>query len=198
MVLNPRQIVCGIGILILGVCCALPFQKTRNQPLVSGTNDVVESSDEFIWGQGDLTLQVPGQEQSSPAESLYEEGVGQDPSRQTIPPPRIRKHANLGDGTSDKTLPEHAKSLLRPDETLPFDSSIESGRPDSKQTSLPMKEGNGWQWYEVRRGDTLVGLASRFLGDAKQSSRIQQLNADQLTDLQSLPVGLRIRIPKSP
>ncbi|HIA20726.1 MAG TPA: hypothetical protein EYN70_15145, partial [Planctomycetaceae bacterium] len=94
MILSGRQVVFGISVLLLGICCALPFQKTRPQPPVSDAQDGLKSSDEFIWVPDGVTLQVPGKVQQSPATSLYAEGAGKD-APGPVTPPRILKHANL-------------------------------------------------------------------------------------------------------
>jgi nucleoid-associated protein YgaU len=194
MALNRRQVVFGISVLVLGLCCALPFQKSRTEPVVSSGQNVSEARDEFTWLPDGVTLQVPAQDQSSPATSLDDPASRRHASQQLIPPPRVRKHANLEQTIPAEVVPKNPKALLRPDETLPFDSSI----PDPKQALLPGKILPDWEWYLVRSGDTMAGLAERFWGDAQQSGRIQELNQEEFTELQVLPVGRKIRIPKSP
>lgn len=125
MVLNRRQVVFGVSVLLLGLCCALPFQKTRTQPPISDAQDSGKSADEFIWVPDGVTLQVPGQAQSSPATSLYQEGSQEDQSP-PVRPPRILKHANLATGTSAQQSLDDSNTPLRPDGTLPVDSSLET------------------------------------------------------------------------
>ncbi|MHC4601121.1 MAG: LysM peptidoglycan-binding domain-containing protein [Planctomycetota bacterium] len=60
----------------------------------------------------------------------------------------------------------------------------------------PSVEEQGWEWYTVRDGDTLYGIAKRVLGDAKRIGEIEALNPE-LTDLGSIYPGQKIRIPKS-
>ena len=194
MALNRRQVVFGFSVLVLGLCCALPFQKSRTEPVVSSGQNVSETRDEFTWLPEGVTLQVPAQDQSSPATSLDDSASRKHVSQQLIPPPRVRKHANLEQTIPAEVAPKNPKALLRPDETLPFDSSI----PDPKQALLPGKILPDWQWYVVRRGDTMAGLAERFWGDAQQAGRIRELNQEEFTELQALPVGRKIRIPKLP
>jgi len=194
MALNRRQVVFGISVLVLGLCCALPFQKTRTEPVVSSVQNVSEARDEFTWLPDGVTLQVPAQDQSSPATSLDDPAAKKHGSQQLIPPPRVRKHANLEQTIPAEVVPKNPKALLRPDETLPFDSSI----PDPKPALLPGKILPDWKWYVVKRGDTMAGLAERFWGDAQQFGRIRELNQEQFTELQALPVGRKIRIPKLP
>ena len=194
MALNRRQVVFGISVLVLGLCCALPFQKSRTEPVVSSVPNVSEARDEFTWLPDGVTLQVPAQDQSSPATSLDDPAATKHVSQQMIPPPRVRKHANLEQAIPAEVVPKNPQALLRPDETLPFDSSI----PDPKPALLPGKILPDWQWYVVKRGDTMAGLAERFWGDAQQFGRIRELNQEEFTELQALPVGRKIRIPKLP
>ena len=194
MALNRRQVVFGLSILVLGLCCALPFQKNRTQPAVSNVQNVSDTSDEFTWIPDGVTLQVPAQDQSSPATSLDDHSSSGNGPGQLIPPPRVRKHANLQQTIPATVLPKNSKVLLRPDETLPVDSSI----PDPEQALLPGKILPDWQWYVVRPGDTMVDLAKRFWGDVEQARRIQELNQEEFTRLETLPVGRKIRIPKLP
>ncbi len=194
MALNRRQVVFGIGVLVLGLCCALPFQKSRTQPAVSNVQNVSDTSDECTWNPDGVTLQVPAQDQSSPATNLDDHSSSGNRPGQLIPPPRVRKHANLQQTIPAAVLPKDSKVLLRPDETLPVDSSI----PDPEQALLPGKTLPDWQWYVVRPGDTMVELAKRFWGDVEQASRIQEMNPEEFTKLETLPVGRKIRIPKLP
>ena len=194
MALNRRQVVFGISVLVLGLCCALPFQKNRTQPAVSNVQNVSDTSDEFTWIPDGVTLQVPAQDQSSPATSLDDHSSSGNGPGQLIPPPRVRKHANLQQTVPATAVPKNSKVLLRPDKTLPVDSSI----PDPEQALLPGKILPDWQWYVVKPGDTMAGLARQFWGDVQQARRIQELNQEEFTKLETLPVGQKIRIPKLP
>lgn len=49
--------------------------------------------------------------------------------------------------------------------------------------------------HVVDSGDTLIGLADRYLGDARKWTELQRIN--QVADPRRLPPGLRIRIPFS-
>lgn len=49
--------------------------------------------------------------------------------------------------------------------------------------------------YQVKRGDTLYGIAQRFYGDPQQWKKILQYNKDELRNSSSLKVGQRLYIP---
>ena len=196
MVLTHRQVVFGLGVLIVGICCALPFQKIRPQVAVSNVLDEVATPEEFVWLENGVALQVAAQQdQASPALSLYDQSRGQETPGRLVPPPRIRKHANLENSVPSQTVPGQPNLPLRPDETLPVDSSVEVG--ELKRATTPLQSDQRWQWYKVRPGDSLNTIAERFLGDAGQANQIRQLNRDRVGDVESLSVGLQLRVPRS-
>lgn len=196
MVLTHRQVVFGLGVLIVGICCALPFQKIRPQVAVSNVSDEVSTPEEFVWLENGVALQVAAQQdQASPALSLYDQSRGQETPGRLVPPPRIRKHANLENIVPSQTVPGQPSLPLRPDETLPVDSSVEVG--ELKRATAPLPSDQRWQWYKVRPGDSLNTIAERFLGDAGQANQIRQLNRDRVGDVESLSVGLQLRVPRS-
>ena len=196
MVLTHRQVVFGLGVLIVGICCALPFQKIRPQVAVSNVSDEVSTPEEFVWLENGVALQVAAQQdQASPALSLYDQSRGQETPGRLVPPPRIRKHANLENSVPSQTVPGQPNLPLRPDETLPVDSSVEVG--ELKRATTPLQSDQRWQWYKVRPGDSLNTIAERFLGDAGQVNQIRQLNQDRVGDVESLSVGLQLRVPRS-
>ncbi len=49
--------------------------------------------------------------------------------------------------------------------------------------------------HVVRNGDTLEGLAERYLGDPGRGLEIFDLNRDQLSNPYLLPIGVELRIP---
>ena len=50
--------------------------------------------------------------------------------------------------------------------------------------------------HEVVRGDTLSGLAKRYLGNANLYMKIFEANRDQLKDPNLIKVGQKLRIPR--
>ena len=198
MVLTHRQVVFGLGVLVVGICCALPFQKTRPQVAVSNVPGEVSAPEEFVWLENGVALQVAAQQdQASPALSLYDQSQGQETPGRLVPPPRIRKHANLENSVPSQTVPGQPNLPLRPDETLPFDSSVEVEAGGLKRATAPLQSDQRWLWYKVRTGDSLNTIAERFLGNADQGYQIRQLNRDRVGEVETLPVGLQLRVPRS-
>lgn len=51
--------------------------------------------------------------------------------------------------------------------------------------------------YEIRKGDTLSGIAQRFYGDATKWRLIHEANRDVISDPDKIYPGQRITIPKA-
>lgn len=59
----------------------------------------------------------------------------------------------------------------------------------------PPVDGNGERQYVVQPGDTLTGLAARFLGSLSRYHEIYELNRDRIAGPDDLRIGLTLRIP---
>jgi len=55
--------------------------------------------------------------------------------------------------------------------------------------------GDGYKWYAVREGDSLWKIAAEQLGNGSRYAEIAKLNADNLSDEDSLSVGMRLKLP---
>jgi hypothetical protein len=59
----------------------------------------------------------------------------------------------------------------------------------------PEKPGPLWRKHRIVEGDTLTGLAQRYLGDASRAGEIQVANLDRLASPEILPLGVTLLIP---
>jgi nucleoid-associated protein YgaU len=66
--------------------------------------------------------------------------------------------------------------------------------PLADADQAPAQE-DGPRKHRVRDGDTLAGLAERFLGDAKRADELLAANREQITDPELLPIGVELVIP---
>lgn len=76
--------------------------------------------------------------------------------------------------------------------TDPFQTAVDRKAP------APPRTGAGQPRYRrhvVRDGDTLAGLAERYLGDSTRQSQILALNRETLRASDVLPIGAVLRIP---
>lgn len=64
------------------------------------------------------------------------------------------------------------------------------GTPAAAQSEAKLEEG----WHRIRPGDTLEGLATKFLGDSKRWPELHTLNP-RITDPHWIYPGRRVRIP---
>jgi nucleoid-associated protein YgaU len=53
-----------------------------------------------------------------------------------------------------------------------------------------------FEWYEVKKGDTLSALARRFYGKGRPDMKIFDANKDVLTNPDLIRVGQKLRISK--
>ncbi|MFH1707005.1 MAG: LysM domain-containing protein [Planctomycetota bacterium] len=73
----------------------------------------------------------------------------------------------------------------------PLEYSDYIDKPGTKPAGPPPV---GTRFYEVRKGDTLYGIAVKFYGNGKYWENIRAVNPG-ITDTRSLPVGLQLVIP---
>jgi nucleoid-associated protein YgaU len=86
---------------------------------------------------------------------------------------------------------ENETSLHRADAgraIQPDSVRLSSIKPESDKASR-------FQWYQVRKKDTLAGIARRELGSERRLTDIFQLNRDILRDKNTLKPGMKLRVP---
>jgi len=69
--------------------------------------------------------------------------------------------------------------------------SSESGPPTLTGRALPP----GARYYDVKKGDTLWGIAARFYGDGEAWKKILEANSDLLKEPKDLREGMRLILP---
>ena len=53
----------------------------------------------------------------------------------------------------------------------------------------------GWRWYQICRGDNLVGIARQELGDPSRWEELRDMNKDRFPDPRLIREGVLIRLP---
>lgn len=112
----------------------------------------------------------------------------------------------LGDGKRHKELVElnrdriGAGNALRVGTTLRLPSSSKHASADKPQTieprlAVPLKNKNGKTIYLVKSGDTLGGIAAKYLGSSSKYDQLLLANTSTLKDEDSLVVGMELMIP---
>lgn len=128
------------------------------------------------------------------------EASGVTSARRTPP---IAAHALAGTSPAPPTLLTPAPSSPEAP-TLPR-SYPEAGQRMASRWGVSFAFGTETQClvehprrHRVADGDTLVGLAQRYLGSAEYARLIYEANCDLLSDPDLLPIGLELKIPEAP
>jgi nucleoid-associated protein YgaU len=180
-----KRVAYGVGIMLLGALAALPFRRDAalDPTLIADSGDNVLS-----LSQG-VSLQMPGQQATVPLL----------PARPTPPSP----NEETGDASQGDANPEEmvrsveadvaalAKPPALPDQYRPlFKPATDEDR--SGHVAAPAQR---LRRHTIHDGDTLEGLAVRYLGDSQRAGEILELNRQVLADPQLLPIGVAISIP---
>jgi nucleoid-associated protein YgaU len=179
-----KRVLYGVGTMILGVLAALPFRRDAalEPTLVADNGDNVLS-----LSQG-VSLQVPGQQATVPLPARPA-----PPSPHEIPEDANQQAANQ-EGT-ERSVQEDVAALAKPpalpDQYRPlFKPATDEDR--SGRVAAPAQR---LRRHTIHDGDTLEGLAVRYLGDSQRAGEILELNRQVLADPQLLPIGVAIAIP---
>ena len=86
-----------------------------------------------------------------------------------------------------KTIPDWQKDVVA-------DIKVKPGA--AKPANAPAASGGSMQTYTVQSGDTLSGIAKKFLGNANAYMDIFNANKDQLTDPDKIKPGQVLKIPQ--
>lgn len=179
-----KRVTLGVGIMLLGAMAALPFRRdvAAEPSLLADADDNVLS-----LSQG-VSLQMPGQHATVTL-----------PSRPSPPSPAEVPDEVRPDEVAERSVEADVAALAKPpalpDQYRPLfkplavdDRTGHVAAADTAAASRPRR-------HTIHDGDTLEGLAARYLGDARRAPEILESNRQVLTDPQLLPIGVSILIP---
>ena len=170
----------SLGVILLGVCAALPFR----QPLpVRRVGHEPPPRIELPLRKADTPLGLL-QADASPAVGLAQQV---EQSHAADPPRPIRSNSL------------EALANVAPPPALPisFQPIGEDLRPTSWKPTIPppVTPPQKMRPYRLRDGDTLERLAERYLGDRTRADEIFASNRHVLARPDLLPVGVEILLP---
>ena len=180
--LSRKRIVWGLGVLGLGLCAALPFEKPSN-PIHDGP--LKTASGELVLQPRDIALEVSLPSDASPAVGLSSvERGGETGDR-----PPVRRQPVLREGS-----PAPQMAAAYPAETE------ETGGPlrGPANPAGGVAHGGGSpaaRLHRVTDGDTLPDLAQKYLGRPDRYLELYEANRRTLAGPDLLPIGAELVIP---
>jgi nucleoid-associated protein YgaU len=110
-------------------------------------------------------------------------------AKSTTPKTTAKPAANTTSVRIPVALEEQAKPQTKPATT----SARLASSTTTPRTEKP--SATAFQWYQVRRADTLSRIAKRELGSEKRLNDILRLNKDVISNKNTLKPGMKIRLP---
>lgn len=161
----------ALFVLLGGVCAALMFRLDRPRPSATPS----PAADELM-----LRFRKHPARAAQPAEAVQ-------PAK-AIPVPReaVEARPTMVVTPMDRQEPPPA---LAPDYP-----KAKTDRP--MLMMLPLEKLAERMTHTVVDGDTLAGLAERYLGSAARAEEIYRANRDVLADPALLPIGVELKIPR--
>jgi phage tail protein X len=177
---HPSRLLLAAGIVLLGLCAALPFRRPE-RPIATVRERPAPLS--LTLRRPDAPLELAPRIDVSPAMGL--EGEGE------------QERGNSGRALSP-TSPALNELISPPALPVSFQPSSTTGassdwRPEPL-LRLPRPKAPP-RPYRLRDGDTLERIADRLLGNRQRASEIFELNRGLLSQPDLLPVGATIMLP---
>jgi hypothetical protein len=159
-----------------GVLAAFPFRRESPPPITPISRHTSDSV-RLVFRNQDITLKPNPLKEESPAR---------------LPPAKLETPQDHRTGRLPDFPPQY-QALLDPNSTTPQTTApTTTGRVmEPALVPAPPK----FREHVLVDGDSLERLAKRYLGDIKRAEEIRALNADVLTDADTLPIGKVLRIP---
>ena len=212
-IVTSNRLVLATSVLVAGLAAAWPFRHPK--PPLSVAMVTQSGPDEPPLRRQEVRLEVSPLAESSPAVGLEQLSLKLRKAKNPAPEEPKPVGATLESLGSPPALGQMYESLMQPVDvsaearaSSPYSSnaSTDSFASSSRAMSISATTMRPTQTLEDRRptlrehrivdGDSLQGLAQRYLGDSLRAEEIYELNRDRLRDPNILPVGKRLRIPQ--
>ena len=212
-----RKVGFAMGILLVGVIAALFF---RNEPMILDElpsvtrerelNQQLRERDVAIYLEDDGDSGASESSISDSDQPTLKDLLGDMHDRQ----PSIAVPIGVGavtTDTNDIAAAKHDEPLKYAPPVVPDDDpeSRQAFAEDNSQTepvemfdledvtSEPTEPEIEYDEYTVQYGDTLSGIAERFLGSQRRYQELYEANKDRMSGPDRLQVGKAIRIPRT-
>ena len=198
----------ALGILLIGVIAAFFFRNERGGAAAPPALADPQRIDEVI-AQNEFVPYLDGletDEDSSPASEGY------SPSDDDLLPGPWEMSEILKEEEPDPNLPSvggppdpietsvsEQYGLPIPDENSAWEAVRDVPTRKTGPPAQPVSTGvrSAYIIHRVRKGDTLSGLAQRYLGSSKHFAEIYQANRDLLKSPDDIRLGMPLRIPRT-
>ncbi|MFV0441994.1 MAG: LysM peptidoglycan-binding domain-containing protein [Planctomycetaceae bacterium] len=195
------QIGLAMSIVLIGFAAALCFPRDASRrPADAAAGRAVETS------LSDLPVRVYGPAQPAPAKPAPTAEPAVQPPTPTVgefaaspPPPRTptATASTPVDPPIAMSAVQHP-SAVQPDIVQSIPVQPVPTRPLENELSRPEVQPEApaaTKFHVVESGDTLSGLAQKYLGSVARYPEIYAANRDQLDTPDDLKLGMRLRIP---
>ena len=176
--LSRRRWIVGLGILAVGCCAAMPFQRQARE----GRGDAQEFSYPNAQSRLQLSLAAVGSTEAIPASRGIEDHHRIESLRLSLPAPATRPQNPV---QQVPAIEDHYPPGIH---RQGQEKQVATGPP-------PANGGTRDQYHQIQDGDTLRVLAEHYLGDANLAAQIYDANRSILASPDLLPLGQRLRIP---
>jgi nucleoid-associated protein YgaU len=159
----------GMCVLMAGVCAAMLFRRDQSMPAVPEATNVEQ-----------LLLRFRAEARAACEQTLASGRAAADGPQ----PAAVESRPATVVMPSDRREPPPSLSPEYPARSSP--GASQDAMPPAAQTA---------RTHTVVDGDTLQGLAERYLGSAARAVEIYQANRDKLSNPNLLPIGVELKLP---
>lgn len=191
-----------LGVLLVAVVAVVFFRRDAAERdkfagAVPAPDRLVEKAKSVLGPSSTDPYHVPPEYLSD----AWQSTPAKKPARESAATRDKRPDASDHEETSDEPRRAGSGVLLGPpqDGTAPAGSRARKSNAgaSARYTSDADSRGDSGGEYTIAEGDTLSGIASRFLGSANDWPLLIEANPKVLHDPDRIPLGQRIRLPNS-
>jgi nucleoid-associated protein YgaU len=177
------KLILAASIILGGAAVALLFRHEgpQREPTLSAASDRLVLRDRAAPGEG----LAPPLSSTKPVGTA--EGAPKSPQR--LAAEELRGSSTIVAPVKPETRGDLPRTPATADDADPhWGTSMNLGVPSGKVAAKPRR-------HKIADGDTLAGLAERYLGSRDRYLEIFEANRDVLSSPELLPIGVTLKIP---